>query len=127
VPGSALTPDYGLLTSTTDADGKTTSTQYGSSPWLALATAVIDDPSGLALSTQFAYEASGSGKYYRPITKTLPAGNQWTMTYYGANAVAIPSGCPNAGTMIQQGGALWTRTPPDPDCAGSQTAEIQVH
>ena len=97
VPGTVLAPDYGLVTTSIDPDGKTTSTQYGSSPWLGLPTAVIQDPSGLTLSTQTGYETAGSGKYFRPISKTLPAGNQSTMTYYGTATVRDPRRMPQRG------------------------------
>jgi YD repeat-containing protein len=86
IPGSALTPDYGLANSSTTDDsapagvtgvssaqvpGITTSASY-SQPWLGLATSTSVDPAGLNLTTQTAYESAGSG-YLRRTAKLLPA------------------------------------------------------
>jgi len=98
VPGSSLTPDYGLSTSTTGDDSapadvtgvssaqvpsSKTSTSYAT-PWLALPTATTVDPGGLNLTSATSYEALGSG-YLRPISTTKPAGTATTSTtsYYG--------------------------------------------
>ncbi|WP_151199612.1 PA14 domain-containing protein [Cryobacterium sp. LW097] len=106
VPGSALTPDYGLATGSTVDDSApvgvagltdvqvpsmSTATEYAT-PWLGAATTSIVDPSGLNLRTVTAYEAPGSG-YLRRTSRMLPAGVAsgasastagTTSAYYGA-------------------------------------------
>ncbi|WP_306295601.1 MULTISPECIES: RHS repeat-associated core domain-containing protein [Clavibacter] len=99
VPGSALTPDYGLQTSVTAADqaptgvagisasqisSATSVTQYDE-PWLGIATASVVDPKGLALTHSGTHEARGTG-YLRGLTRTLPAQANvaTTSAYYGA-------------------------------------------
>nr|WP_249409123.1 PA14 domain-containing protein [Frigoribacterium sp. CFBP 8751] len=119
VPGSALTPDYGLATSSTTDDAapagvagvsssqvpsQTSSTEYAN-PWLGQPTATIEDPAGLALKTSTTYEAVGSG-YLRRLTRTLPAqatAGATTSTYYGdtetttAAVCGVPAGTPQYG------------------------------
>ncbi|MGH2689736.1 MAG: PA14 domain-containing protein, partial [Actinomycetota bacterium] len=76
VPASILFPRYGLVTSTTDADGKKTSTEYGR-PELSLATATVADPAGLALRTSTSYEPPLAGnRWLRRLSRTLPAGRE---------------------------------------------------
>ena len=63
IPTSAVSPEYGLATSNTDPDGRTTATEYaaaGIDPALGLATAQIVDPNGLALGTTTTYETPSS-------------------------------------------------------------------
>jgi RHS repeat-associated protein len=71
VPGTALAPRYGLVTSSTDADGRKTATEYAA-PETSLATKTVADPSGARLSTEVGYEPSGSG-YSRRTERRLPA------------------------------------------------------
>ena len=93
IPGSALSPNYGLVTSTrtddsvpTGVPGITagqvsagnTATSYGASPWLGqAATSTIDplsaDPTGLDLTSTASYENS-TGLYDRQTGSTKPAG-----------------------------------------------------
>jgi RHS repeat-associated protein len=101
VPGADLSPNYSLVTGTTDSDAApsnvagvsssqvpstATSTGYGSSPWLGQATSSSVDPSGLNLTSTSTYEGVGSGLYGRQLTSTKPAGSATTSTnsYYGA-------------------------------------------
>jgi RHS repeat-associated protein len=88
---SNFDPNYGLATSTTDPDGKTTSTSYTQGtagtpgyigPEYGLATATTADPGELALTTTTGYETPGPGNYLRVVSKTLPAGNQTTYVNY---------------------------------------------
>jgi len=91
IPDSALTPDYGLVTSTTVADNapsnvpagtpavssaqvppQSTTTSYGSSPWLGQAITTTEDPTGLALTTTTSYEPAGGG-FQRRTGRFLPA------------------------------------------------------
>lgn len=86
VPGSALKPDYGLITGTTVEDSVPTgasgladaqvpdlvsATEYAH-PWIGSATASIVDPGGLNLRTETTYETPGS-QWLRRLTKRLPA------------------------------------------------------
>lgn len=126
VPGAVLSPGYGLQTSeiTDDAQAGTlaSSTVYDT-PHLALASATTQDPSSEALTTRVAYEDPGSG-YNRPISRTLPAGNKWTYTYYAptygitAETCGLPVG-------TNQGGLLKSRTGPDPDGTGPLPARVE--
>ncbi|MCU1415130.1 MAG: hypothetical protein JWN80_2470, partial [Microbacteriaceae bacterium] len=78
VPGTALMPDYGLVTSSTTDDSiptvvntlstaqvtpLTSSTSYGTSPWLGLATSSTVDPGAgqLNLTSTATYETPGTG------------------------------------------------------------------
>ncbi|RWZ46434.1 hypothetical protein ELQ90_15425, partial [Labedella phragmitis] len=94
VPGSALSPDYGLVATSTVNDSaaapyggaaKSLSTsmayQY---PWLGAATSATVDPSGLALTSSATYETLGSG-YLRRLSSTMPSGtgSASTSAYYG--------------------------------------------
>jgi len=97
VPGSALTPDYGLSTGSVKDDSAPTgsgassaqvpsiksATTY-SAPWLGLPTSMTIDPGGLNLVTKTTYEPLGSG-YLRPLSTIKPAGDATASTteYYG--------------------------------------------
>ncbi len=86
VPGANLRPDYGLVTTSmvhdsapagvtgiTSAQVPTmkTTTEYGASPWLGLATATVVDPGGLNLRSTTTYESAGL--YNRVIATQSPA------------------------------------------------------
>jgi RHS repeat-associated protein len=125
VPADVLHPRYGLSTSKTDPDGKTTATQYAD-PALGQPTATIVDPAGLALTTTTGYEGIGTNQYRRRISKALPAGNQWTYQYYGKDAAETGDNpCPGGATGINQGGAQWKESGPDPDGDGSQPTRVE--
>lgn len=98
IPGSALTPDYGLeTTSKTDDQAPagvagvsgsqisslTTATVFDK-PWLGMSNATIADPNGLALKETATYEPQNTG-YLRQLTRTLPAqaAAAATNTYFG--------------------------------------------
>jgi RHS repeat-associated protein len=128
VPNSVLDPNYGLLTSATDADGKVTQTQYGNAtigPELGLPTATITDPGGLALTTRTSYEAPGTG-FLRRTATTLPSNASTSYAYYGgtdgplATACGVPAGTP-------QGGLLETETDPSPGGAGQPRARQFIY
>jgi len=79
IPGAYLRPDFGLVTSVTDADGKTSRTEF-SAPEFGLATASVADPSGLNLRTTTSYEAPNAG-FLRRITKTMPTATSSPSAY----------------------------------------------
>ena len=133
VPGSALRPDYGLVTKTTADDSTavsgavaptTTATMTYQHPWLGQATASTVDPDGLALKTATTYEQPGGSGWLRRLTRALPGATvvgapapaQTTSAYYGdlENAPAV-CGIP-AGT--KQAGLVKSTTGPTP-AAGS--------
>ncbi|MBG6213245.1 MULTISPECIES: PA14 domain-containing protein, partial [unclassified Cryobacterium] len=140
VPGSALTPDYGLATATLTDDAApvgvagvsdtqvpdlATAAEYAN-PWLGEATATIVDPAGLNLRTETTFEALGSG-YLRRTSKRLPAAVATgataavagtTFAYYGdaetfeaANGTGPVCGLP---ANTSQSGFLRTDTGPTP-------------
>lgn len=137
VPGSALSPRYGLETTKTTEDttsgspSEVTSTTYAN-PALGLATAQTNDPGAghLALSTQTAHETIGpAGNYSRRVSKTMPSGAVTTYGNYAAVNGATPAEtrvnpCPAGGTF-NQGGFPKLTTGPDPDGAGPQTPRIE--
>ena len=129
VPGAALSPNYGLVTSVADADGKVTATEYsdppsGIGPHHGLVTATVADPDVLNLRTTTAYESPGPGSFLRRVAKTLPAGNGWTTEFYGATEGPVASVCGvSAGTP--QGGMSQRITGPDPDGAGPGRARVE--
>ncbi len=113
---TALEPNYGLKTSTTDPDGKTTATTYSGNGVGAedgLPTATIIDPDHLALATQTVYEAPGAGSYLRRLSSTLPAGNVTTYAYYTGTVGPIAAAC-GVAASTPQGGQLATQTDPAP-------------
>jgi RHS repeat-associated protein len=85
VPAADLRPDYGLVTSSTDADGHTTATRYAR-PEVGLESSTVVDPGGLALATSTSVEQAGLG-YFRRSTRTLPAGRE---SYAGAVEADAP-------------------------------------
>ena len=99
IPQSALTPGYGLATSTTVDDNTygaaTTQTTY-SNPAYSLRSAVVQDPAGHALTTQTASEApTNTTGYIRQLSKTLPAGNTTNYAYYADTEAPVnPCGGP---------------------------------
>jgi RHS repeat-associated protein len=127
VPGSALRPGYGLTTSTVDADGKTTATEYtdtaaGIGPQHGVPVRTITDPGGLNLVESTGYEPVGSG-YLRRTTRTLPSGAGSTATneYYGDTEVR-DNPCTLLPEVTLQAGLQKFDRSADPDGAGPETA-----
>jgi RHS repeat-associated protein len=108
VPGQYLSPRYGLVTSTVDADGKKTSTEYAL-PEYGKATATVTDPAGLNLRTVTDFEAPGSG-FFRRTRRALPKGNATTYAYYGAGESAPSNDCGGVAAV----GMLKSETGPTP-------------
>lgn len=128
VPAANLAPGYGLETSSTDADGRTTSTSYSASsidPYLGLATSTTVDPGSsphLDLTSTTTYEAPSSTTYLRETGHTLPSGNdsKVTTSYWGATATATDSCTGTSG--INQGGLTDTVTAAAPGGSGGSGA-----
>jgi RHS repeat-associated protein len=94
LPGNVVTPNYGLATSATDADGRVTNTEYsdpiaGIGPEYRLPTATVSDPTGTNLRTVSTYETPGPGSFLRRIARTLPAGNTTISTGYGGTETPL--------------------------------------
>ncbi len=120
-----LRPSYGLPTSSVDADGKQTNTEYAN-PQLGQATATVVDPAGLALRTTFAYEPAVVGEHYgRQISRTLPGNNAWSYAYYIATDAAPTNTCATTGAV--QAGLARRRTGPAPSGGGSERVEESVY
>ncbi|WP_282217176.1 PA14 domain-containing protein [Microbacterium luteolum] len=138
VPGTALRPDYGLVTRTTTDDSttapgavapSTTAAVTYQHPWLGQATASTVDPDGLSLTTATSFEQPGAAGWLRRLTRTLPAGGvagapataKTTSTYYGDLETA-PAVCGiPAGT--RQFGMTKSVTGPTPASGGAITTE----
>jgi large repetitive protein len=127
IPGSALSPDYGLTSKTivhdaapsgVSSDAVTdivTSFEY-EHPWLGAVTRSTIDPDGLALSTVTTYEQPGSTGYLRRLTKRLPASEAESvatssveadkglvLAYYGDTEALGAEVCGIADTVPQYG------------------------
>ncbi|UOQ89205.1 PA14 domain-containing protein [Agromyces endophyticus] len=139
IPGASLSPGYDLATSTTTDDSVaaatglptdsapsiTTTTKYGSTPWLGLPTESTVDPAGLKLTTRTGYEAEGDG-YLRRTSRMLPAGVAagatvaeagTTYAYYGdketlGQAFNTSDAICGVAAATPQYGALRKSTPP---------------
>ncbi|MFB2598834.1 PA14 domain-containing protein [Herbiconiux sp. P17] len=122
VPGAWLRPDYGLTTATTTSDSApavsgvsssqapslTSSTNFGSSPWLGLAASTTADPANLSLESRVAYDTTN-----RPLSAFSPAavkaGAATTTTgnaYYATGETLATAGiglCSVAGSTPQYG------------------------
>ncbi|MBO3088973.1 PA14 domain-containing protein [Cellulomonas dongxiuzhuiae] len=150
LPASVLTPDFGLVTSTTVDDAvpagedatkvarTRTATTYAE-PWLGLPTQVVEDADGLKLATTTTYEARGTG-YLRRTGRFLPAATAaaggaptvaahaalgTTYAYYGATEGLAEAVCGvPAGTL--QGGLLKSTTEPTP-ATGTAVVTSFVH
>ncbi|TIH31226.1 PA14 domain-containing protein, partial [Subtercola vilae] len=156
IPHRYLSPDYGLATSsktddavpagttgvsTTAVTSLTTSTTYGSSPWLGMAaTNTIDPGAGkLNLTTTTTYETTAAG-YQRRIGKTLPAATATgaafagsTYSYYSNTSGYETSYKPALTTPVcgvplgtPQYGMLQTSSTPSPTTAGGGTIAASV-
>lgn len=139
VPGTALRPDYGLVTQSAVDDatsvagaaapGIATSSSY-QHPWLGQATESVLDPAGLALSTKVTYEPSGASGWLRRLTRVLPAATvsdapstaKTTTAYYG-DLEGAPSeqSCVTTGT--KQFGFAKSTTAPVPASGSAVTTE----
>jgi len=131
IPGTALTPDYGLANGTTTYDSAPAGSGLSNSqvpnivtaleythPWLGAATASTVDPAGLNLRTDTTYETPGS-LWLRRLTKRLPAAVAQsqsaatagtTFTYWGdkeqlsTSICALEPGTPQSGFLKQSTG-----------------------
>lgn len=138
VPGTALRPDYGLVTKTTTDDSTTVlgaaapttvATVGYQHPWLGQATSSTIDPDGLALMTANAFEQPGSSGWLRRLTRALPAATaagapataKTTSTYYGEleNAPAV-CGIP---ANTKQVGMMKSTTGPTPAAGSAITTQ----
>lgn len=108
-----MNPGYGLVTSATDPDGHTTTTNYSDpthhiDPYLGIATAATTDPgtsSHLNLTGTVTVEDPTAGGYLRETAHTLPSGATSTVTTaYYANTETADVPCPGGDTGANQAG-----------------------
>ncbi len=119
--GTLLTPDYGLTTRSTSFDaqaGNMTSAMTYAHPENGQLSSTTVDPGGLNLVSSTGYESPGSG-FLRRTSRTLPAGNSYSYTYYGATE-AVDNPCTVANDPVSQAGMARLTTDPDPDGSGPQ-------
>lgn len=152
IPGTALSPDYGLANRTVTDDSvpagsglsnsqvpsMTTALQYDN-PWLGAVTTSIVDPDGLNLRTKTAYETPGTA-YLRRSSKLMPAAVAagdtaatagTTFVYYGDTETyesAFAASAPICGlpANLPQNGFLKTSTGPTP-ASGSAIVTSYVY
>ena len=134
IPTTALAPRYGLATWTVTDDtggvtgGKTVAaTRYdgsGLDVQYGLATSVIADPTGLALTTSTGYEPPGAAGYLRRTTRALPSGAATTITtaYYGDSETRL-NPCPG-GTSASQAGMPKVTTQATPATGPAVAVEV---
>src|SRR5690606_1863546 len=140
IPDTAVTPGYNLPTSSTvdvsvpGASGLasnlvtplSTSTGYGSNPWLGMATTSTIDPDGLGLTTTIGYEApsTAANSWLRRLTRTMPSGGGAVTTsdYYADTEQLGAAVCGLPATMVQYG---WLKsiTGPTPASGSAVTTE----
>lgn len=142
IPGSSLSPNYGLTTATHTDDAApagnpavsslqvsalNTAVQYDT-PWLGQATTTTVDPASANLQTKTAFEAAGSG-YFRPVTTLQPAQTitggtaataGTTLSYYGPTETLGTSVCGIPAATVESG-LLKQSVGPTP-AAGAGTA-----
>lgn len=116
IPLSQLDPSYRLKTTSTDADGLTTTTSYtagnlGAQYGLPTAT-TAGAGSPAATTTSTTYETPGSG-WLRKLSTTLPAGNTTNYQYYGGSETLTTTTC-GVGTTVPQDGLLKAEIDPAP-------------
>lgn len=103
-------PNYRLPTSSVDADGKATATDYsatnGIAPHLRLPTTSTQGPGGSTpLVTKTTYESPGPNSFLRRTATTLPSGGQTTYAYWG-DAEGLPASVCGVSVGTSQGGLL---------------------
>lgn len=146
VPGTALSPNYSLVTATRTDDSapavagvssvqvpaSNTSTTYGASPWLGQTASATVDPSGLNLTSSATYETASTG-FNRQQTSTKPAGAATTTAniYYGptqsyGTALGISSPVCGLPVTTSQFGMVETATGPTP-ASGTAIATTYIY
>jgi YD repeat-containing protein len=113
---SYFTPDYSLTTNDTTDDATygntTTTTSYGASPQLGLASSTTVDPSGADQTTSNTYETPGTG-FLRQTSQTSPDGATTDYSYYSATTTEA-NPCVSGSTAAYQGGMLEAEIDPSP-------------
>ncbi|MEO5535338.1 MAG: PA14 domain-containing protein [Pseudolysinimonas sp.] len=143
IPDTALTPGYGLGTSSTTDDSVpsgsglssslvtpiSTATGYGTMPWLGMATTSSIDPTGLNLTTSITYEApsTAANSWLRRLTRTMPSGSADVSisTYYGDAETVTTATC-GVPVGTKENGFLKTSTTATP-ASGSAIVTSYVY
>lgn len=131
IPGTQLAPNYGLTTTSIDADNVTTRYEYtdataGIGAEFGLRTATVQDPTGLGLRETTAYETPSASTYLRRLSRTLPGGTTNTYSYY-QTADPVPANNCGVSSAIDQRGRAKQRTYPDPDGAGPLPPRVEQY
>ena len=130
VPAGALTPDYGLATSTTVHDSagvpdQVASTSYtggGLDPAYGLATASTDGAGAAGLTETTTYEAPGTG-FLRRVAKTMPGGAVSTDAYYAVGETRA-NPCVAGSAAVDQGGMVRSHRDPTPAVGDPVVSEV---
>ncbi|MFG2040777.1 RHS repeat-associated core domain-containing protein [Dactylosporangium sp. NPDC048998] len=127
MPSSMFSPSYGLQTSVTDPDGHTTATSYSATnlgPEYGLPTSTtVGAGTGDALTTVTAYETPSTTTFLRKTSRTLPAGNSTTYSYYSGTGGPLAAVC-GVAANTPQGGQLQSQIDPAPT-AGAAARQQQ--
>ncbi|MEO7904477.1 MAG: PA14 domain-containing protein, partial [Candidatus Saccharimonadales bacterium] len=118
-----LSPNYGLVTSTTAYDnqlGNLTSKIDYSKPEYGLVSGTTLDPIGMNLQSQATYETSND-TFLRQTSKTLPGGTQTQYQYYSATDTR-DNPCTAETENYLQAGFVKGKTSQDPDGTGPATS-----
>ncbi|WP_344203744.1 PA14 domain-containing protein, partial [Aeromicrobium alkaliterrae] len=138
IPGSALSPDYGLVTSSTNADsspvaGSTapsrTLTSSFQHPWLGAATSGSTSDGTSTLETTFSYEQPGATGWLRLEGKKLPAQTASgaagsTYQYYADTGGSTATGAPAAVCGVTAGASQFGMLKQSADPGGLKTEYV---
>jgi RHS repeat-associated protein len=129
VSGDQLSPDYGLVTSTTTVDSAAgqavvsdtqvpslvTQVSYGDYPWLKTAEdTTIAAGSSIAMTTSVDYEDPGAtGSWLRRTDRTMPSGSTTHTAYWGDHETPVGDICGPTDT-VEQSGFVKSITQPAP-------------
>ncbi|WP_232376107.1 PA14 domain-containing protein [Amycolatopsis aidingensis] len=131
VPREQLTPDYGLVTSTTERESegvpdKRMVTTYGENldPAFGIVERATANPDGLAMAGTVTYETPGDG-FLRRTTRTMPSGAQTSYGYYGDTETRDNPCTAEADPVLQSGLVKKSTAPSAAD--GTNRVEEQVY
>lgn len=131
LPTGKLTPNYGLVTSTTELESRGVAnkrkiTSYGENldPAFGVTERAVANPAGLAMSGTATYEDPGEG-FLRRTAETMATGAQTTYTYYGDTEARDNPCTPEAAPVIQSGLSKQVSSPTAAD--GTTRIDEQVY
>ena len=140
VPDDALSPDYGLITSSKLFDSVPsatglasdlvtpleTATGYGTYPWLGAPTSSTVNPGGLGLTTTIGFEppSSAANSWLRRLNRALPSGASATTTsaYYTDTQPLGTARCDLPASEVQYG---WLKSTTGPTPATGSAVKTE--